>query len=183
MMVLTIARLVLASSALARARRPLAARAADDRRAHLPGRRQRDRGPVDGRRRVRRAGGSLSLERRGRARTGGPRRARVREARGGGGGGARPSRRYVKWLEQAGAAVVPILYNSTPPTLEAQFETLNGVLFTGGPKRPTDFPRYLAAASKLLALALADGATRGAATPRPSRALAMKLSPPPPLFR
>ena len=63
------------------------------------------------------------------------------------------------------------------------FGKVNAVLFTGGPKRPTDFPRYLAAASKLLALALADGATRGAATPRPSRALVMKLSPPPPLFR
>ena len=56
---------------------------------------------------------------------------------------------YVKWLEQAGAAVSPILYNSSAPALEAQFATLNGVLFTGGPKRPTDFPRYLSAARTL----------------------------------
>ena len=144
MMVLTIARLVLASSALARARAALSPLErptigvltfpVDDNATAGPS-------TVDAAYVER---GALSLERRGRAGTGGPRRAPVREARGGGGGGARPSRRYVKWLEQAGAAVVPILYNSTPPTLEAQFETLNGVLFTGGPKRPTDFPRVRA---------------------------------------
>lgn len=39
---------------------------------------------------------------------------------------------YVKWLEGAGARVVPIKVDSTFEEVEALFPKLNGVLFTGG---------------------------------------------------
>ena len=39
---------------------------------------------------------------------------------------------YARWLEQAGARVVPILYDSSPAALARQFGQINGVLFTGG---------------------------------------------------
>ena len=39
---------------------------------------------------------------------------------------------YVKFLEQAGAMVVPIHYNSPPEEIEYILEHINGVLFTGG---------------------------------------------------
>ena len=39
---------------------------------------------------------------------------------------------YVKWVESAGARVVPVRYDSTPAELDHLFDSLNGVLFTGG---------------------------------------------------
>ena len=61
---------------------------------------------------------------------------------------------YVKFLEGAGAVVEPILFNSTLVDIEAQFRRLSGVLFTGGPSKPTDFTRYFATATTLYNLAL-----------------------------
>lgn len=39
---------------------------------------------------------------------------------------------YVKWVEAAGARVVPIPYDSTTDELDHLFDSLNGLLFTGG---------------------------------------------------
>jgi hypothetical protein len=49
---------------------------------------------------------------------------------------------YVKFLEGGGAVVVPIFFNQSAEETQAQFSTLSGVLFTGGPAKPTDFTRY-----------------------------------------
>ena len=63
---------------------------------------------------------------------------------------------YARWLEQAGARVVPILYDSTPAELRAQFAKLNGVLFTGGPSKPTLAPApYFATATALYDMVVA----------------------------
>lgn len=43
---------------------------------------------------------------------------------------------YVKWLESAGARVVPLLYTSSAAEIQQQLQYLNGALFTGG---GTDF--------------------------------------------
>jgi len=39
---------------------------------------------------------------------------------------------YVKWLEQGGARVAVIRYDETPEKLEELFQSINGLLFTGG---------------------------------------------------
>merc|ERR1712232_842206 len=39
---------------------------------------------------------------------------------------------YVKWLESAGAQVVPVPYNADQTVLQKLFNSLNGILFTGG---------------------------------------------------
>eukprot|EP00998_Keelungia_sp_KM082_P005785 NODE_2080_length_1142_cov_245.410837_g2063_i0.p1 GENE.NODE_2080_length_1142_cov_245.410837_g2063_i0~~NODE_2080_length_1142_cov_245.410837_g2063_i0.p1 ORF type:complete len:320 (+),score=57.22 NODE_2080_length_1142_cov_245.410837_g2063_i0:80-1039(+) len=39
---------------------------------------------------------------------------------------------YVKWLEQSGARVVPVLWDSTPQQLDDVIMNINGILFTGG---------------------------------------------------
>jgi len=39
---------------------------------------------------------------------------------------------YVRWLQSAGAQVVPIRYDSTPSQIAALYAQINGVLFTGG---------------------------------------------------
>ena len=39
---------------------------------------------------------------------------------------------YVKWLQSAGAQVVPVPYNADRATLQKLFNSLNGILFTGG---------------------------------------------------
>ena len=39
---------------------------------------------------------------------------------------------YVKYLEMAGARVVPIDFFSTPAQIDSLFDSLNGVLFPGG---------------------------------------------------
>jgi len=39
---------------------------------------------------------------------------------------------YVKWLESAGSRVVPIPHNASPQTLTNLFNSINGLLFTGG---------------------------------------------------
>jgi gamma-glutamyl hydrolase len=61
---------------------------------------------------------------------------------------------YVRWLESAGALVTPILFNSTAERIEEQFHRLSGVFLTGGMDKPTDYPRYFAAASQLYDLSL-----------------------------
>jgi gamma-glutamyl hydrolase len=61
---------------------------------------------------------------------------------------------YVKWLESGGAMVVPILFNETSDNIELQFHKLNGVLFTGGPSKPTDFNRYFQTENLLYNLCL-----------------------------
>ena len=61
---------------------------------------------------------------------------------------------YVRWLESGGAKVVPILFNDTTTNIEYQFSQLSGVLFTGGPNRPTDFDRYYKAATQLYDLSV-----------------------------
>lgn len=43
---------------------------------------------------------------------------------------------YVKWLESAGARVVPLLYTSSAAEIKQQLQYINGALFTGG---GTDF--------------------------------------------
>ena len=48
------------------------------------------------------------------------------------GGGSCFHSLYVKWLEAAGAQVVPIRYDSSDAQLKALVAQLNGVLFTGG---------------------------------------------------
>ena len=60
---------------------------------------------------------------------------------------------YVKWLEQGGAVVVPVLFNASHDEVRDQFFTLSGVLFTGGPAKPSDFTRYYATEKLLLSLA------------------------------
>lgn len=61
---------------------------------------------------------------------------------------------YVRWLQSGGAVVVPILFNDTAANIEALFPKLSGVLFTGGPAKPTDFNRYYATASLLYNMSL-----------------------------
>mmetsp|Transcript_30109 Transcript_30109/g.52910 ORF Transcript_30109/g.52910 Transcript_30109/m.52910 type:complete len:434 (-) Transcript_30109:296-1597(-) len=39
---------------------------------------------------------------------------------------------YVKWLEAAGARVLPIRYDDSEETVRRKFQAVNGVLFTGG---------------------------------------------------
>lgn len=39
---------------------------------------------------------------------------------------------YVKWVESAGARVVPILYDMTPAQVRARFAMINGLLLPGG---------------------------------------------------
>lgn len=39
---------------------------------------------------------------------------------------------YVKWIEQAGAQVVPVLFDSSGDDLEDLLSSINGILFTGG---------------------------------------------------
>lgn len=64
---------------------------------------------------------------------------------------------YVRWLEGAGAMVTPILFNDTDANTETLFHRLSGVLFTGGPDKPTDFKRYFAKAQYLHSLAVQYG--------------------------
>lgn len=64
---------------------------------------------------------------------------------------------YVSWLEAAGAIVVPILFNQTQADTRAQFFKLSGVLFTGGPDKPTDFDRYWSSLSTLYDLSMKYG--------------------------
>ncbi|XP_071730097.1 gamma-glutamyl hydrolase 2-like isoform X1 [Rutidosis leptorrhynchoides] len=39
---------------------------------------------------------------------------------------------YVKFVESAGARVIPLIYNEHPETLQTKLNLVNGVLFTGG---------------------------------------------------
>lgn len=53
---------------------------------------------------------------------------------------------YVKWMESAGARVVPVLYNQTQAELKALFYSINGLIFTGGSQTLTHgLPFYTSA--------------------------------------
>jgi len=56
---------------------------------------------------------------------------------------------YVKWLEAAGARVVPIRYDLSTEELVALAKSVNGVLFTGGGPSLLPGSAYLAAAKTL----------------------------------
>ena len=63
---------------------------------------------------------------------------------------------YARWLEMAGARVVPIRYDLDPSAVRALFSQVNGVLFTGGPAKPLDAPApYFETASLLYSLCAA----------------------------
>eukprot|EP00029_Vermamoeba_vermiformis_P011313 TRINITY_DN6185_c0_g1_i1.p1 TRINITY_DN6185_c0_g1~~TRINITY_DN6185_c0_g1_i1.p1 ORF type:complete len:315 (+),score=87.22 TRINITY_DN6185_c0_g1_i1:416-1360(+) len=51
---------------------------------------------------------------------------------------------YVKYVESAGARVVPIFYNATRAELKHMFNSVNGVLFPGGGADLTNTTLYLA---------------------------------------
>ena len=62
---------------------------------------------------------------------------------------------YVSWLESAGARVVPILYDSPESELRYLFESVNGILFTGGDTKITSLSsRYMRAAGSLLNMSI-----------------------------
>jgi gamma-glutamyl hydrolase len=61
---------------------------------------------------------------------------------------------YVKFLQGGGSTVVPIFFNSTTEQIEEQMSYLDGVFFTGGMAKPTDFKRYFATARLLYNLVL-----------------------------
>jgi len=53
---------------------------------------------------------------------------------------------YVKFMESAGARVVPIFHNSTPEQLDEVFSSINGILFPGGGADLNNTPIYKAGA-------------------------------------
>eukprot|EP00299_Pterocystis_sp_00344_P010790 c4914_g1_i1.p1 GENE.c4914_g1_i1~~c4914_g1_i1.p1 ORF type:complete len:338 (+),score=79.95 c4914_g1_i1:26-1015(+) len=58
---------------------------------------------------------------------------------------------YVKWLESSGARVVPIRYDSSQKQLDDIFDSVNGVLFTGGETVITNLgSQYMQTAGYLL---------------------------------
>ena len=60
---------------------------------------------------------------------------------------------YARWLQMAGARVVPIDYDLKPAMVRQLFSKLNGVLFTGGPAKPLEAPKpYFATATLLYGL-------------------------------
>ena len=63
---------------------------------------------------------------------------------------------YVKWIEAAGARVVPIRYDSLTADLDKLFNSLNAILFTGGGTDITDLSSpYMSAAGHLLNASIA----------------------------
>lgn len=81
------------------------------------------------------------------------------------GGGSCFHSLYVKWIESAGGRVVPLLYDSSPAALDELFNSLNGVLFTGGETNVSDLDsQYMTAASQLLNRTL-EANKRGAYVP------------------
>eukprot|EP00746_Dinoflagellata_sp_MGD_P045877 gnl/MRDRNA2_/MRDRNA2_21277_c0_seq1.p1 gnl/MRDRNA2_/MRDRNA2_21277_c0~~gnl/MRDRNA2_/MRDRNA2_21277_c0_seq1.p1 ORF type:complete len:346 (+),score=29.89 gnl/MRDRNA2_/MRDRNA2_21277_c0_seq1:112-1149(+) len=62
---------------------------------------------------------------------------------------------YVKWIESAGGRVVPLMYNAAPAELDVIFDSLNGVLFTGGELNISDLNSpYMQTAARLLTKAM-----------------------------
>jgi gamma-glutamyl hydrolase len=58
---------------------------------------------------------------------------------------------YVKWIEAAGGRVVPLRYDAPLPELDRLFNSLNGVLFTGGDINISTLDsQYMRAADHLL---------------------------------
>jgi len=62
---------------------------------------------------------------------------------------------YVKYIESAGARVVPIFYNSTPATIDSLFAGLNGVLFPGGSASLSATSPYFKTANQIYSAATA----------------------------
>ncbi|XP_022136626.1 gamma-glutamyl hydrolase 1-like [Momordica charantia] len=46
---------------------------------------------------------------------------------------------YVKFVESAGARVIPLIYNDPPEVLEEKVNSVNGVIFTGGRARTGEY--------------------------------------------
>ena len=63
---------------------------------------------------------------------------------------------YSSWIEAAGGRVVPIRYDAPPSEIEKLFNSLNGILFTGGETNIRDLnSTYMRTASQLLKATLA----------------------------
>lgn len=63
---------------------------------------------------------------------------------------------YVKWIEAAGAQVVPVPYNLTESQVEELFMKLNGILFTGGGLSLTLNASYVRTAKAFYTLATSN---------------------------
>lgn len=57
---------------------------------------------------------------------------------------------YVKYLESAGARVVPVLWNASDDSLRATFAGLNGLLFPGGGQDLVDYDAPFLMKARLL---------------------------------
>eukprot|EP00727_Mastigamoeba_balamuthi_P010710 m51a1_g6261 hypothetical protein (314) ;mRNA; r:125718-126863 len=68
--------------------------------------------------------------------------------------GSSLSSHYVKWVEAAGARVVPLLYDEDPQRLAARLDALNGLFLTGGDFSIAPDTAYFRAASALWRRAL-----------------------------
>ncbi|KAG2439450.1 hypothetical protein HXX76_004805 [Chlamydomonas incerta] len=62
---------------------------------------------------------------------------------------------YVKWLESAGARVVPIFYDMTPQQVQERFDVINGLLLPGGGATLAPGHRFYDTARQLVDLAVA----------------------------
>jgi len=65
---------------------------------------------------------------------------------------------YVKYLESAGARVVPVAYTSTPATIDSLFSGLNGFLFPGGSADLSATSPFFKVANQIYSLAIAAAA-------------------------
>mmetsp|Transcript_3798 Transcript_3798/g.7833 ORF Transcript_3798/g.7833 Transcript_3798/m.7833 type:complete len:375 (-) Transcript_3798:60-1184(-) len=72
---------------------------------------------------------------------------------------------YVRWLEAAGARVVPIPYDAAPSVVQGLFERVNGVLLTGGPAKPLEAPAPYFATATLLYRLVEEAWARGEVVP------------------
>lgn len=72
---------------------------------------------------------------------------------------------YVQWIESSGGRVVPLMYDSPLPVLDELFDSVNGVLFTGGEANVSDLgSKYMRAAAHLLGRML-EANRRGVSVP------------------
>ena len=77
------------------------------------------------------------------------------ETEAGADGGSYIAASYVKWLESAGARVVPVHYESSAAELAALFGSINGFLIPGGAASLRNTSQFYAAAKTMFGLALA----------------------------
>lgn len=61
---------------------------------------------------------------------------------------------YVKWIEAAGARVIPIFYDETVDQIKFKFESINGLLLPGGGAKLAPGHPFYDAASQLVHLAI-----------------------------